>query len=559
MKSCKALILVTLTIISLFVINFQLVCSQEELVITILNNGDISPPTADGLYIQRDGDIYTFLNDLPSSSLLIERSGATIDGAGLALSGEADFGIQVMSVNDVTIRNVIISGVYFYGINIIEASNTKIINNTILGNIRGIFAVNSTQINISENTVINNEVGLFMMSSRDSILRNNDFNNQNNLAIFGTELSHFMYDIDTSNKIGNKKIYYLINEANLVITPDTYPDVGFLALVRCTNIDVRNIDLEKNGQGIILAYTTDSTLSQSTIKNNQNGILLFGSTNNEITGNTIITNYRAIQLSKSSTGNTISSNIIADNREGILLFDSPSNTIISNNVTNNFIGIGFSKSSNNMIRSNFFIDNDEQVFDVSGENPQIAISTNFWSFGYPIGGNYWSDYGGFDLKSGPDQDQEGPDDIGDTPYVINSVNQDEYPIMPFGAPFAISVVSPENKTYTKTSIPLTLIISKTDAEISYSLDGNAKITITESATLSDLSIGSHHVTIYAKDNEGNERSNTVFFTISKEGDSPQNGDITDIPMTLIAAAIGIVAIVAIGLFFFFRMRKKEST
>jgi len=33
------------------------------------------------------------------------------------------------------------------------------------------------------------------------------------------------------------------------------------------------------------------------------------------------------------------------------------------------------------------------------------------------------------VKSGPNQDQPGSDGIGDTPYVINEFNQDNYPLM----------------------------------------------------------------------------------------------------------------------------------
>jgi hypothetical protein len=54
---------------------------------------------------------------------------------------------------------------------------------------------------------------------------------------------------------------------------------------------------------------------------------------------------------------------------------------------------------------------------------------NVWDDGYPSGGNYWSDYKGIDVKSGPNQDQPRSDGIGDTPYVIDANNQDRYPLM----------------------------------------------------------------------------------------------------------------------------------
>jgi hypothetical protein len=45
---------------------------------------------------------------------------------------------------------------------------------------------------------------------------------------------------------------------------------------------------------------------------------------------------------------------------------------------------------------------------------------NTWDDGYPSGGNYWSDYNGYD------SDHDG---IGDTPYFIDENNTDHYPLM----------------------------------------------------------------------------------------------------------------------------------
>ncbi len=55
--------------------------------------------------------------------------------------------------------------------------------------------------------------------------------------------------------------------------------------------------------------------------------------------------------------------------------------------------------------------------------------SNIWDDGYPSGGNYWSDYNGTDLFSGPHQNETGSDGIGDTPYLIRFDSQDNYPLM----------------------------------------------------------------------------------------------------------------------------------
>jgi parallel beta-helix repeat protein len=59
----------------------------------------------------------------------------------------------------------------------------------------------------------------------------------------------------------------------------------------------------------------------------------------------------------------------------------------------------------------------------------VYYSSNNWDDGYPSGGNYWSDYNGTDLYSGPYQNETGSDGIGDTPYVIDANNQDNYPLL----------------------------------------------------------------------------------------------------------------------------------
>lgn len=80
---------------------------------------------------------------------------------------------------------------------------------------------------------------------------------------------------------------------------------------------------------------------------------------------------------------------------GIQISDySSDNNIVGNNITeNNQYGIRLAESSSNSIYHNNFISNAEQVLS--------STSTNVWDDGYPSGGNYWSDYNGTDLLSGP--------------------------------------------------------------------------------------------------------------------------------------------------------------
>jgi hypothetical protein len=55
--------------------------------------------------------------------------------------------------------------------------------------------------------------------------------------------------------------------------------------------------------------------------------------------------------------------------------------------------------------------------------------SNVLDDGYPSGGNYWIGFNGTDLMKGANQDVAGSDGIADTPYVINALNRDNYPLM----------------------------------------------------------------------------------------------------------------------------------
>jgi parallel beta-helix repeat protein len=339
----------------------------------------------------------------------------------------------------------------------------------------------------------------------------------------------------------------------LTISPSTYPDLGYLALINCVNIVVRNLEQTNNGQGLLLVSTVDSTITQNNIANNNQGIMLFLSSNNIISGNNIEGNNRGVQLSRSSTNNSISTNVVTNNIGGVYFFDSSQNIVEANNITDNEIGIGLKSSTNNIIYKNYFINNNKQVDDFY-EAFSVAPSINVWNLNYPLGGNYWSDYTGSDVKGGSDQDQFGGDNIGDSPYVIYENNIDNYPLVPFTTPSAILIVSPENKTYNENSVLLTFTEIEQTSWVGYSLDELANVTITKSITLAGLSEGLHRLTVYARNVDGIESSVTIYFTIAQGAEPPQS---ERFPITGIIIVIVIAAVGASLLVYFMIIRKKR--
>lgn len=158
-------------------------------------------------------------------------------------------------------------------------------------------------------------------------------------------------------------------------------------------------------------------------------------------------------------------------------------------------------------------------------------------------GNYWCDY----LAKYPNASEIGDSGIGDTPYIIKANNTDNYPLM---APVdnvvpSILFLSPENKTYPTSSVPLNFTVDEPVSQIMYCLDGGSNVTVTGNTTLAGLANGDHALTVYVKDEAGNAgTSETMRFTV----DVP-------FPTTLVVASIALVAIVGVVLLTYFKKRK----
>jgi hypothetical protein len=240
------------------------------------------------------------------------------------------------------------------------------------------------------------------------------------------------------------------------------------------------------------------------------------------------------------------------------------NTVFNNTVINTEIAVSFGMdAANNTIFHNNFINNTRKVQMSSLlRNPYPAV----WDRGYGVGGNYWSDY----LSKYPNTTEIDGSGFGDTPYVIDDYNQDNYPLMrpvdidsgllsmlPFSIssfvtdyiPPKISVLSPKSQTYNETSVSLVFAVDEAVNWTGYSLDGKDNLTITGNATIADLPNGLHNVTVYANDTFGNMgMSKIINFTIA----IPQPLPVAPI----IAASVASAVIVSVALLVYFKKRKR---
>jgi parallel beta-helix repeat protein len=283
--------------------------------------------TGDTIFV-RAGTYYEHLYIDKSLSLIGEnRSTTIIDGyaTGTVITIPAS---NVM-VSQFTIQN---SGPTAHGVGIFFSNHNMLINNTVRGNGEGIH----------------------LYETSDNTLRNNNVTgNLYNFGVRGVSLLHFIHDIDISNTVNGKPVYYLANQGNMVINSSTFPDAGYLGLVNSTHITVKNLNLTSNHQGVLFAYTTNSTLLNVNVTNNRYGFYLVHCANDVINGNVINSNYWDGIYLRSCSNITITGNSLANNRVGITLEYFGDNIISGNNLQNNaYTGIFVSLSSSNIFDEN---------------------------------------------------------------------------------------------------------------------------------------------------------------------------------------------------------------
>jgi len=134
-----------------------------------------------------------------------------------------------------------------------------------------------------------------------------------------------------------------------------------------------------------------------------------------------------------------------------------------------------------------------------------------------------------------------------TPKITQYRAVEQYTPFGYGSvPPAVCITSLESMaTYASSDVPLNFSLNKPATWVGYSLDGQDNVTITSNTTLSGLSSGLHNITVYARDEfENTGVSETITFSVE-----------APFPTTLIIAPIASVAVVGVGLLFYFKKRK----
>ncbi len=233
----------------------------------------------------------------------------------------------------------IIHGSRYYGDDAgisVSSYGNDIRNNSIHDNSIGIYLSGGGSNTLTNNTVSDNSYGIRLYQSSDNRLRDNEMiDNTYNFDVSAWRLADYTHDIDTSNTVNGKPVYYLVGKSGMVI--DSSTNTGYVGVVNSSNIVVRDLTLENNGQGVLFAHTSGSRIENVDASKNCYGIYLYQSSGNTLTNNRVIDNsYGSGMCLQRSSSNAISGNNASCNRGyGISIYYSSYNSLANNVAVDN--------------------------------------------------------------------------------------------------------------------------------------------------------------------------------------------------------------------------------
>jgi parallel beta-helix repeat protein len=325
------------------------------------------------------------------------RGNTVIDGGGTG------YVVGIKGVNNVTLSNFTIqngqTGVYAgdWGASV-GSSRGNIIQNTIRNNSdNGVF-IGMDRYCVYNNDIEDNGIGLsiYAQGTVNGTIRGNDIKNSSRYNLEINSTVYDQLDMDTSNLVDSKPVYYWIRHLGGTVPSNA----GQVTLVNCSDVTVQGLVLSKNFVNVEFLAAVNCTLLNSNSSAADVGVLLVDSKLCKLNNNTL-TDCRISLQARESANNSVTENYF---------------------FANGFCAVDFDNSANN----SFYHNNVNNL----GSNYTVYRAGNtVWDDGYPSGGNYWSDYTGVDLNSGPNQNLIGSDGIGDTPYIIDANNSDHYPLV----------------------------------------------------------------------------------------------------------------------------------
>jgi parallel beta-helix repeat protein len=500
-------------------------------------------------YIQNSStnDIVQLTQDITGvSGSCVEYSGSdniTFDCQGNTIDGDktgTDYAIRLTSNSNNNIVMDCVNLTNFYaGIQISVSSNNTLTNNTANNNTgMGLYLSGADDNNIT-NTICNNNsvhgIRLDFNSENNALSNVTASNNvQHGIQVDG-DYNKFT-NITVQNNLRNDLFIYAItgdypcqnNYTNIIGSGDRLIEVynytttiqdktlselilcdandsvvdnvtiigsssvynNALMVVKTDNVTVNDINSSGNRRGVYLLYSSNITVSNSTVNsNNQDGITIRMSGNNRVINVTSRFNGNGINLYYSgSILNTIMDSIFDENSIGVYIITAGNNTLTNITVRSNTqYGVNIFRNSDyntindsyienstqygfyfehittdvpeyNLVYNNYINNSDNYRNSTNMTNyfnTTLSLNTNILGGPY-LGGNYWTNSSGSDY-SDTCTNLDG-DGICDTGYGLDSDNFDYLPLTLDSGP-PIFLDAQVNTTLGNTTIKLNLTVT----------------------------------------------------------------------------------------------------
>jgi parallel beta-helix repeat protein len=293
-----------------------------------------------------------FYHDIDTSNTINGKPISYIYNAkNLVFDETSDSGfLGFVNCTNITIKNIVLTNCGV-GVLFVATQNSSIISCEFADTLHAIGLFCGSQNNIIFNCT-SFDAEIYLYGSPNNLLRNNSVNN---FWVEGNSLSDFYQDIDSSNTIGGRPIYYLVGKKNMIFRES---DVGFLALIDCENILVSNIvnanqgllvvrsrviirhcDFNHHTYGIFITNNSQTWICESKVSNNIIGIMFDRSSSTTVLRCKITENLVGSHFEKSNNIIIRNCDIVSNAFSGIQIANSWNNILCLNNISDNGMGI----------------------------------------------------------------------------------------------------------------------------------------------------------------------------------------------------------------------------
>lgn len=242
----------------------------------------------------------------------------------------------------------------------------------------------------NQSTIVDNSLdgAMEISGSTGAVVQGNSFS-QGGIALLGMDKEEFLHDIDATNTLMGRPIYY-IREASGMVVPQ---DSGQVIIVASDNVTGAGLEIRQATYGALIAYSKDVLVTDSLLEDGYNGVWAHFSHQVTVSHSTMRNHLDpwdpdnpawAVTIFGGS-GNRITKNLLEDSSGAVGLFLSDGNLVDNNTIDANVNGItSVLGGSGDRMRYNNIVQNGLGA----GGIDSVALDARYNWWGCPHGPNH---------------------------------------------------------------------------------------------------------------------------------------------------------------------------